>query len=484
MRHDDGAYKYGYDSGDGIAATQTSSAGNQVEGFYSFPNAEGQLVKVKYTAGVQGFVPETTQPKPLSQSYQQHSHQAQSNAQSNVQSNSWNSQNQQQVQVSHPSSIIQTPSVARFQHDSNDNSDASYQLSYNTGEHAREENSDAAGNVQGKYSYVDEAGQHDLSYIAGPEIGFKVTGGSLAVANGLSNGAAVSKTSFNQASSNNFNANSATQSWKPSNIPSVQQPWKSSDVPIVQPSADGSYSFSYNTGDQSRSESSDKSGKVEGRYSYSDAAGQHDLSYVAGGEAGFVVTGGSLSQPNGLVGKSEVNTGSQHNSWTQSPIQAGTAQSFKGFTEPIVINQDGSAYSFSYNTDSQSRQESGDASGRVKGSFTVQTDGGHQQLNYETGGVSTRNLETRWDAPAAEVASSLSSYDHSTSHVGRAGPVNPQGTGRLRPYNTHKSLHPSFTVITPSNQKSLEYGPKNAIILTYLPPQHPDKYGYIYDTQN
>lgn len=446
LRHDDGAYKYGYDSGDGIAATQTSSANNQVEGFYLAPNFKGQLVQVRYTAGVQGFVPETSEAQTTqSQAYRDQTHQA------------WNSQKQHQA--SHAAPNFQMSSASRFsQSDLNENSDASYQLSFNTGEHAREENSDAAGNVKGKYSYVDEAGEHDLSYIAGPEIGFKVTGGSLAPGNGQSNSAI--RTSFGQVASNKLNSHS--QTWKSPAVPNVQQAWKSSEVSTVQPSSDGSYSFSYNTGDHSRSESSDRTGKVQGRYSYTDEAGQHDLSYVAGGEAGFVVTGGSLSEAN--AGKS-LNSQIQHQTgWSQSPIRAGAVQSFKGLND-AVANQDGSAYSFSYNTDSQSRQESGDASGHVKGSYNVQTDGGQQQLSFIAGGQG-------------------SSYDLSVDYGGRSEPFEVQGTGRLRPHNTHKSLHPSYSVLTPStDQKSFEYGPKNALILTFLPPKHPEKYGYIYDTQ-
>lgn len=60
MRGDDGSYEYGYDSGDGISAYQKASADNQVEGFYAFPDANGKIVKVKYTAGIQGYLPESS----------------------------------------------------------------------------------------------------------------------------------------------------------------------------------------------------------------------------------------------------------------------------------------------------------------------------------------------------------------------------------------------------------------------------------------
>lgn len=56
--HENGGYKYGYDTGDGNAAKQSGDSSNQVEGHYFYKNAAGQDVDLKYTAGVQGFVPE------------------------------------------------------------------------------------------------------------------------------------------------------------------------------------------------------------------------------------------------------------------------------------------------------------------------------------------------------------------------------------------------------------------------------------------
>lgn len=56
--HENGGYKYGYDTGDGNAAKQAGDANNQVEGHYFYKNAAGKLFDLKYTAGVQGFVPE------------------------------------------------------------------------------------------------------------------------------------------------------------------------------------------------------------------------------------------------------------------------------------------------------------------------------------------------------------------------------------------------------------------------------------------
>lgn len=52
-----GDYQYGYDTGDGSSARQQSQD-NRVEGAYSYVDDQGRLVEVKYTAGVDGFIPE------------------------------------------------------------------------------------------------------------------------------------------------------------------------------------------------------------------------------------------------------------------------------------------------------------------------------------------------------------------------------------------------------------------------------------------
>ncbi|XP_058055129.1 uncharacterized PE-PGRS family protein PE_PGRS54-like [Anopheles bellator] len=65
---------------------------------------------------------------------------------------------------------------------------------------------------------------------------------------------------------------------------------------------DRAYRFGYRTPDSVREESADAGGNVRGSYAYNNAAGRHDLQYVAGSGTGFRATGGSLSVPNGLSG--------------------------------------------------------------------------------------------------------------------------------------------------------------------------------------
>lgn len=60
--------------------------------------------------------------------------------------------------------------------------------------------------------------------------------------------------------------------------------------PLADPYDDPSYSFSFRSGDQSRTESSDSSGRIRGLYSYLDDVGErHNVRYAAGAGIGYEV---------------------------------------------------------------------------------------------------------------------------------------------------------------------------------------------------
>lgn len=523
IRQDDGAYNYGYDSGDGIAANQRSSADNQVEGFYTSVNTDGKPVIIRYTAGVRGFRPETIPAEPpvndswdtpsldnneesfrnqapnqlevtdqqLSPPLRELQNQEDSNVNSdangkptnlkhltglqgnqpenlvndqaylNLQPTPWDSARAVQHQASfrnqapnQPDQELSPPHAVSGNHEnSKNNSDASYEISYNTGEHAREEISDKDANIKGKYLYTDEVGEHDLSYIAGPNIGFKVTSES-------PNSAASTEPSFHQSS--NVNADS--------NIPSNNR-WKNSQQRL----SDRSFELLYNTGNHARTESSDQSGNNHETSSYSDEAVYHDLSNVAGDDSRL------SSKPSRLNSESIISK-AQQNSWSGAPIQTQPSQ-----------NQESSDYSFAYQTDHQSRKESGDASGRVIGSYIVKIDGGHQEVNFNTGfGDNRENQDTNSEIMqvTTPVANEFNMNQQTNLQNSLQNSFNKwssswENLNLPRFFNTDKSVHPTYTVITPAdNQASFEYGPRNAVILTYLPPDHPQRHGYIYDTQH
>uniref|UniRef100_A0A182NIH3 Uncharacterized protein n=1 Tax=Anopheles dirus TaxID=7168 RepID=A0A182NIH3_9DIPT len=95
-----------------------------------------------------------------------------------------------QVQVPRPVNDEQNVASARFGPGQEGSRDRSYQFGYQTPDATREESADAAGNVRGSFSYNNEAGRNDLQYVAGSGMGFRPTGGSLAVPNGLPGGTA------------------------------------------------------------------------------------------------------------------------------------------------------------------------------------------------------------------------------------------------------------------------------------------------------
>jgi hypothetical protein len=57
LLQDDGAYKFGYDTGEGQSAAVSADQSNEVQGQYSYVDSAGQRVSVAYTAGESGFVP-------------------------------------------------------------------------------------------------------------------------------------------------------------------------------------------------------------------------------------------------------------------------------------------------------------------------------------------------------------------------------------------------------------------------------------------
>lgn len=56
--NNDGGYKYGFDTGTGYFGKQIADSKNEVFGHYAYPLG-GHLVDVRYTSGVNGFIPES-----------------------------------------------------------------------------------------------------------------------------------------------------------------------------------------------------------------------------------------------------------------------------------------------------------------------------------------------------------------------------------------------------------------------------------------
>lgn len=396
QRNNDGSYKYEYDAGGGLSARQSGNAANEVEGQYAQLLPDGKLVNVRYKAGVGGFQPQSnaasngafpaTTPggaasrRPYSFAYNagDSSHQAVADQGGNVRGNYWYRDQAGEHDLHYaagpgvgfvptggslatpnglgghsrvPSQVTTQPrwngppSNVRY---SGPQPDGSYSFSYNNDDSSRLERADPNGGVQGSYSFSNDAGTHDLAYVAGPKTGFQPTGGSLATPNGLGNRGPVSLSS---------------------DVPSQSTP--PSSVQHTGPNSDGSYSFAYQTPDSARQEAADSRGTVQGSYSFRNEGGRHDLSFVAGPETGFQPTGGSLATPNGQGQRgpsSQVSSGvpSSSNNQNSGPYPDGS-------------------YEFSYQNDDSARQETADGRAGVRGANSFQNKAGRNDLSYVAG---------------------------------------------------------------------------------------------------
>lgn len=253
QRFNDGSYNYGYNAGGGFSARQSGTASNEVSGQYAQLLPDGNLVNVRYKAGVGGFRP----------------------------------------QLGSSLSTTARP----------------YGFAYNTGDAFHQAAGDHRGNVRGNYWYRDPAGtRHDLRYRAGPGIGFVPTGGSLAIPNGLGRRSLVPGYGLTTPPWNGPNTFSDPYGYgDPETDANIDPNGVNSRSPAPTSSSigrpatgDGSYNFGYRTPDSARQEGSDGRGNVHGSYSFRNGGGNHDLAFVAGPGIGFQPTGGTLARPNGI----------------------------------------------------------------------------------------------------------------------------------------------------------------------------------------
>ncbi|KAK3915029.1 Endocuticle structural glycoprotein SgAbd-2 [Frankliniella fusca] len=146
---------------------------------------------------------------------------------------------------------------------------------------------------------------------------------------------------------------------------------------------DGSYSFSYSTGDQSRQESADASNNVRGSFSFraKDDGHTRTVSYHAGAGTGFVAQGQHLPTPPPAPlplpqGGASPPAPAWDSQWPEQPEEP----------EPQPEPAGDAAYQFGYQTGDASRHEASDASGNVQGSYSyVGPDGVQRRVDYEAG---------------------------------------------------------------------------------------------------
>ncbi|KAK4310953.1 hypothetical protein Pmani_017509 [Petrolisthes manimaculis] len=325
--HQDGTYKYGHDTGEGAFESARSVQVGRQDGEFGYQDPDGNVVTLQYEAGEGGFRPSGSHiPQPHPEFF-----------------------------AAHAEARARPPFVDPL---ANTNTDASYDFNFAEGGQARQEVSDADGNVRGSYTYTDEEGRtRTYNYVAGRNTGFVITGddlpeaplapGATPAATSLSAGAAAASSAFRGSSSatafrpsssstgassafsgsssaSAFRGSSSASAFRPSSSSTgATSPFRSSSSASTtgftssrgRPShtltrsstagagftshsetrPDGSYSFTYDAGDHDRSESGDANLNVDGQFSFvADDGVRRQVTYEAGSDTGFVASGDHL----------------------------------------------------------------------------------------------------------------------------------------------------------------------------------------------
>ncbi|XP_033160297.1 fibroin heavy chain [Drosophila mauritiana] len=158
-------------------------------------------------------------------------------------------------------------------------------------------------------------------------------------------------------------------------------PRGSPDDPLADPFDDPSYSFSFRTPDQSRSEENDSGNRIRGLYSYLDDVGErHSVRYAAGAGTGFEISNAVPDSPS-VVAYSSPLYKSHPKARGKMSVQRGPAGSYK----LIASGSD------------HRRAESRAPDGLVRGTYSFLDDKGVQRtVEYIAGaGIGYRVVQNR-----------------------------------------------------------------------------------------
>lgn len=517
--HNDGTYKYGYDTGEGaFESTKLKYAGKQ-DGEFGYRDPEGNNVRLQYEAGVGGFRPSGAHlpvPHP-------------------------------DFDAAHAAARARPPFVDPL---ADTNTDASYKFRFSEDGLARTEQSDSDGNVRGSYSYTDEEGRtRTYSYTAGRGIGFVVEGddlpqepaapGSTPAATRLSSagqfgspslrtaGASLSRTSQRGYSgSSTFGAGTFTSgtaasrtssaSGTPTFSASRRPTFTTKQTPYSSPSSrlspstrtrpfepantrsqlspDGSYNFAYDTSSHSRAESGDRDNKVAGKFEFvADDDGQkRAIKYEAGSATGFIAEGAHIP-----VGPEVPGAPSGQPTGRIVPVRE------VPFIDPLADSKADASYNFAFDSEQYSRSESADADGNVQGTYTVVDDDGTRRtyrfragegIGFETEEVSTsrgpppsRAASTSFatsasgsSASSTQSASTLGVLSYSTPSARQPG-SQPSTSFRASTGFPSASRSPLRSTFTPSSTHEVFPGFK---LRQYDATDNADKYGYVLTFDN
>lgn len=430
----DGSYSFSYNAGD-HSRQESGDAQNNVRGTYSFvAKDDGQTRHVEYEAGAAtGFIAKGAH-LPVAPS-------ASDTAGGYYSFSSHPSVSSYSAGVHSPASFADAQREESYS-------------SYNTEDESRQGLGDAKNNVNRIFTFKpkDDGQTRRVGYEAGAGTGFIVKGPHIPV--GLS------------APSTGLDATGVSHSRS-----FASNPYAGSSNAEAQETSGGSYSFSYNAGDHSREESSDDQGNVRGRYSFiaKDDGKTREVVYEAGAEKGFIAKGSHIP-----VSGSTSTVSSTSNHQLSSVLGSSGSTSNNAFNHRTSsashgVAVDGSqndqssgdaSYSYSYQTDSSSKQESSDTQGNVVGSFSfLGGDGVIRNVHYTSRGnegfiVSGENTPKGGNVNTAEISAAFGASSV-LSAAARS-----------------------------SRTKSQDVGPPTFRLQKFLPPESPRKFGYIFDTKN
>lgn len=307
--------------------------------------------------------------------------------------------------------------------------DGSYDFGYNTGAAFQSESRSSGGLVSGKYGSTNPDGTYVNVEYQGQSTGGdgggryspEKAGASAAYRAPAFAPAAVRPAAVRPAA---FTAPKAYQAYQaaPSQRVVQNRPQEYAQFNLER-KPDGSYQYNYQSSDSSKTESRSGDGQVQGSYSYrGDDGVQRTVDYSAG-QQGFLADGAHLpvtddgqpaagtNQGAGAASAALRTGGFQSQSYSSgrgySGYQPATSQqyaarpqgTYKGGFQSSSSYDDGSyrsssytdggneapkPFAFNYNAGDHSRQEQQDASGVVRGTYTVNTpDGNFKQLTYQ-----------------------------------------------------------------------------------------------------
>lgn len=476
--HDDGSYKYGYDTGEDAFESQKTSSSGQVKGMFGYRDPEGQQIRVQYTSGQSGFV-------------------AQGDHIPKVHPD---------VEAAFANARARAPFVDPL---AGGGGDRSYNFKFEGEEHSRNEVSNSDGTVTGSYSYIDEFGRtRSYTYRAGKGIGFVIEGddipqqvqplashtttthfgsrtagsqrkigasrtvasqrtagtshstgsrtstqrktitqGSAAATkragsrrqivkpaqtyftptqSSASTRSSASRTASQVKKTSFSAARPATTRTQTSTITRTR-PFEAANTRASQ-SPSGSYSVQYETSSHSRQESGDDNNNVRGRFTFiaDDDNVERSINYEAGSATGFVVSGVHLpigpivpGAPTGQVTGRIVPV-------VQIP-----------FIDPLAKEDLDASYNFAFESETYSRSETADEDGNISGTYSILGEDNilrtyrfraGKGIGFETEEVSAVPSNRRSQSTVSRQQSSSSTFSHgasgSSSHTAvRAQPI-------------------------------------------------------------